>query len=79
MILCASCNTWQHATCFAILKPEEAPEIHYCVQCAQVRFLIGESVSCYIYSTLSEELFAEFNSRLSNILQSFLCKKVTFQ
>lgn len=35
MILCAACNTWQHATCFGIIKPEEAPETHYCVECTQ--------------------------------------------
>ncbi|XP_065652790.1 HORMA domain-containing protein 1 isoform X1 [Hydra vulgaris] len=35
MILCASCNTWQHATCFAILKPDEAPDTHYCVDCSK--------------------------------------------
>jgi len=35
MILCASCNTWQHAACYAIIKPDEAPETHCCVQCAK--------------------------------------------
>ena len=36
MILCASCYTWQHAACYAIIKPDEAPETHRCVQCAKV-------------------------------------------
>ncbi|XP_066933972.1 HORMA domain-containing protein 1-like [Clytia hemisphaerica] len=35
MILCASCNTWQHATCYAILAPPEAPEVHHCIVCSK--------------------------------------------
>lgn len=34
MVLCASCNTWQHGTCFAILTPDDAPDSHYCVECS---------------------------------------------
>ena len=36
MILCAACGNWQHGACFAILKPEDAPETHICVTCAEV-------------------------------------------
>ena len=35
MILCASCNTWQHAICYAITNSKDAPEPHYCVDCAK--------------------------------------------
>ena len=45
MILCASCNTWQHAACYAIIKPEEAPETHFCVQCAKVTYIITDIFS----------------------------------
>lgn len=33
MILCGVCNNWQHAVCFGVLKQEEAPEFHVCVDC----------------------------------------------
>ena len=36
MILCGVCDTWQHAVCFRILKQEEAPEFHVCVDCSEV-------------------------------------------
>ena len=35
MILCASCNTWQHATCFGIINSSEAPLTHYCIECSK--------------------------------------------
>ena len=37
MILCAECNVWQHAICFALLSEEDVPETHICVQCSHVR------------------------------------------
>jgi len=49
MILCAVCNTWQHATCYAVLKPEDAPESHYCVECVK---------SCDDYTCTDEPLAA---------------------
>ena len=36
MILCGVCDTWQHAVCFGVLKQEEAPEFHVCVDCSKV-------------------------------------------
>ena len=36
MVLCAACDVWQHALCFALLSESEVPETHICVQCAQV-------------------------------------------
>ncbi|CAH3137001.1 unnamed protein product [Porites lobata] len=35
MILCGVCATWQHAVCFDVLKQEEAPQFHICVDCAK--------------------------------------------
>lgn len=35
MILCAVCNCWQHATCFGILNQNEAPILHYCIDCSK--------------------------------------------
>eukprot|EP00794_Sanderia_malayensis_P007678 gene7678-8514_t len=34
MILCAACEAWQHAVCFAILESEQAPTSHICVSCS---------------------------------------------
>ena len=36
MILCGVCDFWQHAICFGVLKQEEAPEFHVCVDCSTV-------------------------------------------
>ena len=36
MILCATCETWQHAVCFAIRKSADAPVSHICATCAMV-------------------------------------------
>ena len=41
MILCGVCDTWQHAVCFDVLKQEEAPQFHVCVDCAKVRLYEG--------------------------------------
>lgn len=35
MILCGVCDHWQHAICFQILKHDEAPQFHVCVDCAK--------------------------------------------
>ena len=35
MVLCAVCNTWQHALCFALLTEEDVPETHICASCSQ--------------------------------------------
>ena len=36
MVLCAVCDVWQHAICFALLSENDVPETHICVQCSQV-------------------------------------------
>ena len=36
MVLCGVCDKWQHAVCFSILKQEDAPQFHICVDCAKV-------------------------------------------
>lgn len=43
MIICAVCKYWQHGVCFLIMEEEEAPELHVCDICAQVK-LLTESV-----------------------------------
>ncbi|XP_078346518.1 uncharacterized protein LOC144631821 [Oculina patagonica] len=35
MILCGVCDNWQHGVCFGVLKQEEAPEFHVCVDCSK--------------------------------------------
>lgn len=40
MVLCAVCDVWQHALCFALLSEKDVPETHICVECSQ-----GKAVS----------------------------------
>ena len=37
MVLCAVCDAWQHALCFALLSEGDVPETHVCVQCSHTQ------------------------------------------
>jgi len=34
MVLCAHCNTWQHAICYGLLSEDVVPEQHICDKCS---------------------------------------------
>ena len=49
MVLCAECNVWQHAVCFALLSEDEVPETHICVQCSQVHCIHTHIILVIMY------------------------------
>lgn len=34
MVLCAYCNTWQHAVCYGLLSESVVPDQHICDKCS---------------------------------------------
>ena len=34
MVLCAHCNTWQHAVCYGLLSESVVPDQHTCDKCS---------------------------------------------
>ena len=34
MVLCAHCNTWQHAVCYGLLSESVVPDHHTCDKCS---------------------------------------------
>ena len=56
MILCGVCDTWQHAVCFDVLKQEEAPQFHVCVDCAKVRLSAKVERCCLLFSKYLQRL-----------------------